>query len=181
MKKAILLLFISFSAFSQTKEPSTNFYIENQKVYWQYVFEVPNKTSNELLALFQKQVITSLKKDNFQIIDKTVSFTVVDDKINYKKYGGTSMGSIIFLHNFVSYLVIIDFKDNKYRITIKDIYLDSKNYMALDRGEFENYITKKRNTLFTTNNLAVTALTYYDKQFIEQYSLDTIEKTNNDW
>lgn len=183
MKKIILLLFISYSSFSQTKHSETDFYLENGKVYWQHVYEVPEKNIDDLIKYFQKEVIINIKQDNFQIIDNTISFTIQDDKVNFRKYGGTAMGTVIFIQAFFKYLVVIDFKDEKYRVTIKEIFLDDKLYgMAhFTSGYLEEYITKKKQTLFTTNSLATTGLIYNHKYFLEKFEKNSNESIKKDW
>ena len=182
MKKIILLLLIGFSGYSQTKLPNTDFYLENGKVFWQHVYEVPGKNIENLIKYFEKEVIINIKQDNFQTIDNTISFTVNDDKINYKKYGGTSMGVVMFIRDYFKYLVIIDFKDEKYRVTVKDIFIDNKLYNAgQSSGFLEEYITKKKNTIFSTNNLVAKGMEYNDKYFSEKFQINTNESLNKQW
>lgn len=181
MKKIILLLLIGFSGYCQTKQNDTDFYLENGKVYWQHIYEVPGKNTEDLIKYFEKEVMINIKLDNFQIIENTASFTINDDKINYKKYGGTTMGTAMFVLDYYKYLVVIDFKDQKYRVTIKDIFIESKLYTAQSSGYIEEYITKKKNTLFTTNNLAVTGITYIHKHFLEKFERNSTDSTKKDW
>jgi hypothetical protein len=181
MKKIVLLLLIGFSGYSQIKLPNTDFNLENGKVYWQHIYEVPGKNSEELIKYFEKEVMINFKQDNFQIIDNTISFTINDDQINYKKYGGTSMGVVMFIRDYYKYLVVIDFKQEKYRVTIKEIFIDNKFYPAPSSGYLEEYITKKKQTLFTTNNLAITGLTYIHKYFLEKFERNVNESVKKDW
>ena len=182
MKKFLLLLFIGFSGISQTKHTDTDFYIENGKVYWQHIYNVPGKTSEELIKYFEKEVMINFKQDNFQIIDNTISFTVNDDKINYKKYGGTNMGTVMFVQDYYRYLAVIDFKNEKYRVTIKEIFIDNKFFgMAHSSGYMEEYITKKKQTLFTTNGLATEGLIYIHKYFSEKFERNLNESIKKDW
>lgn len=181
MKKIILLLLLfSINCFSQTKQPETNFYLENGKVYWQNIYEVPGKNIDDLIQYFRKEVLTDIKQDNFQIIDNTISFVIDNDKVNFKKYGGTTMGTAIFIQHYYKYLVVIDFKEEKYRVTVKDIFLDNKNIMVRDSGNFEEYITKKKNTEFTTNSITIKGLQYFHKDFLNKFNINT-ESKKNDW
>lgn len=182
MKKFILLLLISFASFSQTKLPETDFFLENGKVYWQHIYEVSGKNTEELIKYFQKEVMNNIKQDNFQLLDNTISFEINDDKINFKKYGGTSMGTVMFIQDYFKYLVVINFKDEKYRVTIKDIFIDNKFYGSIhDSGYLEEYITKKKNTLFTTNNLANIGMGYNHKYFLEKFEINNNESIKKDW
>lgn len=180
MKKIILLL-ISFSAFAQLKHSETDFYLYNGKVYWEHIYVVPNKNTEDLIKYFKKEVITNLQYDNFQLIDNTISFEINDDKVDFKKYGGTTMGTVLFVDSYFKYLAIIDFKDEKYRITLKEIFLDNKNIMARSQGYFQEYITKKKSTLFTTNNLATKGIIYFDKHFLEKFDNTQHQIKKDDW
>lgn len=182
MKKIILLLLISYSGFSQLKHPETDFYLQNSKVYWEHIYEVPVKNIEESIKYFQKEVLTNFKQDNFQIIDNTISFEINDDKVNLKKYGGSTMGSVLFASSYLKYLVVIDFKENKYRVTVKDLFLDNKLYgIGHSSGDFTEYITKKKSTLFTENSLATKGIIYFDKHFLEKFDITKQPVKKNDW
>lgn len=182
MKKITLLLLIGFSSFAQIKHPETDFYLENSKIYWQHVYDVPGKNIDELIKYFEKEVMINFKQDNFQNIDNTISFTINDDKINFKKYGGTTMGSILFIQDYFKYLVVIDFKEEKYRVTVKEIFIDNKIYnVAHSAGYLEEYVTKKKQTLFTTNSLATTGLIYNHKYFLEKFERNMNDSIKKDW
>lgn len=182
MKKIILLLLIGFSSFGQIKHPETDFYLENGKVYWQHVYDVPGKKIDELIKYFEKEVMINFKQDNFQNIENTISFTINDDRVNFRKYGGTAMGTILFIQDYYKYLVVIDFKEEKFRVTVKEIFIDNKIYnVAHSAGYLEEYVTKKKQTLFTTNNLANTGLMYNHKHFLEKFERNLNESIKKEW
>lgn len=182
MKKIILLLLIGFSSVAQIKHSETDFYLENSKIYWQHVYDVPGKNTEELIKYFEKEVMINFKQDNFQNIDNTISFTITDDKVNFKRYGGTTMGSILFIQDYYKYLVVIDFKEEKYRVTVKEIFIDNKIYgVAQSSGYLEEYVTKKKQTLFTTNSLATTGLIYNHKHFLEKFERNLTESVKKEW
>ena len=180
--RIIITLLISFSCFSQLKHTETDFYLENQKVYWQHIYEAPGKNIEEIIKYFEKEVAVNIKLDNFRIIDQTASFTINDDQINYIKYGGTAMGTVLFLGNNFKYLVVIDFKNEKYRVTVKEIFL-SNNLIGpgRDSGYFEEYITRKKQTEFTENNLATKGMIYTHKYFIDKFQQNPNETLKKDW
>jgi len=158
------------------------YYLENSKIYWQHAYDVPGKNIDELIKYFEKEVMINFKQDNFQNIDNTISFTINDDRINFKKYGGTTMGSILFIQDYYKYLVVIDFKEEKYRVTIKEIFIDNKIYgVEQSSGYLEEYITKKKQTLFTTNGLATTGIIYNHKHFLEKFERNMNESIKKDW
>jgi len=182
MKKIIILLLITFSTLAQIKHPDTDFYLQNGKVYWQHVYEVPGKNTDELIKYFEKEVMINFKQDNFQIIDNTISFTINDDKINFRKYGGTAMGTVLFTLAFYNYLVVIDFKEGKYRVSVKEIFIDNKIFgPGQSSGYLEEFITKKKGSMFTTNGLATTGLIYNHKYFLEKFERNTTESIKKEW
>jgi len=182
MKKIILLFLVSVSVFSQIKHPETDFYLENAKVYWQHVYAVPGSNTDQLIKYFEKEVLVNFQKNDFQIIDNNIIFNVVDDKVDFRKYGGTTMGSILYIQDYFKYVVVIDFKDEKYRVTIKDIFIDNKiNGIAQSSGYLQEYITKKKQTLFTTNNLANTGMIYNHKYFLEKFERNLTTAVKDNW
>ena len=70
MKKLILLLF-SISCFSQIKQPETEFYLNDAKVYWQHIYELKGKKADEIALLFEKEVLSNIKQNNYKFIDNT--------------------------------------------------------------------------------------------------------------
>jgi len=182
MKKIILLLLISFNGFSQIKHPESDFNLFEQRVYWEHIYNVPGKNSEELIKYFQKEVAQSLSKNNLQIIDNTLSFTVNNDHVDYKKYGGSDMGSAIFLRYPIDYVVTVDFKDEKYRIIVKEInVVDNQSYGGINfSGELTEYLTKKKKTIFATSSLINTSTLYYHKHFLEKFEIKN-SPINKDW
>ncbi|MFH6966447.1 hypothetical protein [Flavobacterium sp. FlaQc-28] len=152
-------------------------------MYWQHIYELPNKNTEEAIKYFQKEVLSNFKQDNFQILDNTISFEISDDKVNFKKYGGTNMGTAFLAQLYMKYLVVIDFKKDKYRVTVKEIFLDNKLYgPGRMSGDISEFCTKKDVTLFMTGKNITTGLTYNDKHFLEKFNIDLTQTTNNkDW
>lgn len=180
MKTTILIWFIGFSAICQIKQTETDFYLENQKIYWEHVYDTPGKNKDELVKYFEKEVLTNTNLGNFQFIDNTISFKITDDKADYKKYGGTTMGTVMFAQYNLSYLVLINFKNNKYRVIVKDVFLDNKINPYRSSGELVEYISKKRNTEFTTNSLAIKGIIYFHKHFLEKFQISS-NNYKSDW
>lgn len=184
MKKTILLLFISFSCFAQIKNPETDFYLENGKVYWEHIYNVPDKGIDELKNYFEKEVVQSLNKSNIQFIENYLSFVVNNDVVDYKKYGGTNAGTAMFVSFPMNYVVIIEFKSEKYKVTIKEIEITG-NVITLgginkSTDNITTYFTKKKGTEFRDGSTLKTSMSYYDKYFNDKFILknDSLKK---DW
>jgi len=177
MKKIILFLLISFNGFSQIKYPDTDFNLFEQKVYWEHIYNIPGKNVDELINYFQKEVAQSLSKNNLQIIDNTLSFTVNNDFVDFKKYGGSIFGTATFLRFPMNYIVIVDFKNEKYKIMIKEINITDISNRSNDVTE---YFTQKNKSEFRTTSIIKTSITYYQKYFSDKFII-TNTPTNKDW
>lgn len=182
MKTTILLLLIALSVFSQSKHPENDFYLDNGKMFWEHVYQAPGKSTDDLIKHFQKEVLTNYKQDNLQLIDSTISFEIKNDAVNYKKYGGTTMGTVLFAMMQMNYLVVIDFKDEKYKVIVKEVFLDNMTFgMGHSSGKLEEYATKKSVSAFPTNKLVTTGLSYQHRHFIEKFDIAPQPATNKEW
>lgn len=180
MKKIIFISLISLQCFSQTKQPDTDFYLDNNKMYWEHIYEVPKNNINELVRYFEKEVLTNIKQDNFKLLENTISFNIADDKVNFKKYGGSQMGTAFIAQLYMNYLVVIDFKENKYKVIVKEIFLDNKLFgMGQMSGDISEFCTKKNVTEFKTNSVILNGLIYDHKHFLEKFTIQ--ESTKKDW
>lgn len=88
MKKVFLISTILFGQFifgQKYLDTLYNFKIENGELIWQKVFSSENDNVKDL---FIKSVVTNIKKKDLQELDKTISFEVIGDEVDFKKYGG---------------------------------------------------------------------------------------------
>lgn len=184
MKKIILLLLISFNGFSQIKHPESDFNLFEQKVYWEHIYNVPGKNIEELIKYFQKDVLQSLSNNNLQIIDNSLSFSVNNDVVDYKKYGGTTMGTAIFVSYPMNYIVVVDFKDEKYKVVVKEITITG-NIITLagtmiSTDDITEYFTKKKKTVFAASSNMNSNISYYDKHFLDKFTIKN-NPVSKDW
>lgn len=182
MKQIIFFLLISFSAFSQIKHTTTDFYLSEKKVYWQHIYEVKDKDSIELRNYFEKEILLSLKLSDLQSIENTISFKISDDSVDFRKYGGKAMTTAFLSQLPLNYLVIIDFKNQKYRVTIKEIFLNDNrtgnNYLS---GNLTEFCTKKKATIFNESNTITKGLEYNNNHFLEKFTIKEDPSLNQKW
>ena len=174
MKKlTIVLLLLTSSVFGQKLVDSLyTFKVVDSEIVWQKIF---TSDEDDLQNTFRKQVVTNLQLENLQEIGSTMSFVVKDEKIEFKKYGGTWGGTAIFLQYPQNFLVVIDFKDNRHRVTIKSIKVDfSSANLGIDK--LDEIILKKGK--FKNTKYMKKSLSYYHRHFTEKF---TLKHKNDDW
>jgi hypothetical protein len=182
MKKYIFITLLSFQIYAQTKHESTNFYIDEKKVYWQNTYDVPNTKSTDLFTFFEKYIISSFKTTDLRISEDKISFTVTDQRLNVKDYGKKSMTSAIFVQNWQSFLCVVDFKDSKYRVTLKEIQFTNKAIgLGYTNEDITFYVTTSKETEFTNKKVFNEALLMLDEFYNKIYEPSNIMKEEKDW
>ena len=174
MKKIIILfLLITGSVYSQKFVDSLfTFKVVDNEIIWQKIF---TSEVESLQNTFRKQVVTNLQLENLQEIGGTMSFVVKDEKIDFKKYGGTWGGTATYLQYPQSFLVVIEFKDSRYRVTIKSIKVDFSS-ANLGISKLDDIILKKGK--FKNTKYVKKSLSYYHRHFTEKF---TLKQKNDDW
>jgi len=84
----------------------------------------------------------------------------------------------IFMHYYLNYLTIIDFKENKYRVTIKEILINSNDLTIRSSDFLEEYVTGSNNQNFKSAKIVNKALEYDHQHFLEKFSIKPQEKTS---
>ena len=128
MKKILftfIALFISIYSFSQ--DTFFNFKIvDNNKIIWQYVYNT-ELSRNEIIDYFKIF-------GNMTIVEETEKRLIgcsSGEKIDFSKYKGTKISETIF-DNSLSYKIIVDIKDKKYRITVLNISFPKDSGVMID-------------------------------------------------
>lgn len=144
MKTIFALLFCSI-IFAQE-----NFLIEDHNLVWQKVHNT-EKTTEEIINFFQNSgFFTNIIINNNQL---TAEFNNLTPE--YKKAGYGDMEAPIYIvSSYLSGFLLVEFKDGKYRTTIKSINLIQKfNSPTTRQGEItdiERFALKRKNTIFRT-------------------------------
>jgi len=178
MKKVLfLIVLVSSIGYSQTQ--ISGFKLVDKKVKWQHVFEVTNYPADSLQQIFITNVLSKINTNNLNELPHRVTFTINNDEVDFRKYGGKWGNTWLFVEYALNYFVIIDFKDNKYRVTCSDV----KTVFIPPLGVFKlnNTATKKRQTIFTTNKTVLRGLSYLEKHLKGKFNLKTALKENNNW
>ncbi len=187
MKKLLFLLLISpVFAFAQIKTENlqdsiagSSFLLKNNEVIYSKVFDSELNKS----ALLEKLQSTLPNIGNFEYkvdapnTDK-INGVLTGSTVNYRKYGGTLMGTNIIMNYPLYGNVVVQIKDYKYRVVITN--LNYKNIPEpIGQGKFDllldDAVTKKKRTEFRTNTQVIAVLNYIDKHFTDLFDIKAIK------
>ena len=120
MKKILIIcsvIVVSLQSYSQDGNTSIEgFLIENNGVVYKKVFELPNQSETEL----KKNILSFISKvpnvSNVRIVGDEIFGDITNLKVNYKKYGGSYMSTLIILNHSMFSKLIVQTKENKYRV-----------------------------------------------------------------
>lgn len=190
MKKILITLIIvvlSISSYSQDGNTSVeSFIIENNGVVYKKVFELPNQSETEL----KKNILSFISKvpnvSNVRILGDEIFGDISNLKVNYKKYGGSYMSTLIILNHSMFGKLIVQTKENKYRVLIKDIYfIDDVSLLSLNskkemdnRTDFTDFITKNGRSEFRSSNTIIKGIGYMNNYFTELFTYSNTTKEN---
>lgn len=183
-----LLLITSGFIFGQEGKVLNNFKIDDLgEVQYIKVFEVQNgiEFNTDILITFLR---TKSNLSNINLIDGNILGDIENVRINYKKYGGKYMNTLIVLNHSMSGEFIIQLKENRYRLIIKDIkFLDDVSvYSTNSKKELDNLSyfskvsTKNGGSKFKTGSIMTKGTGYMDKHFVEMFMYKK-ETLNDDW
>jgi hypothetical protein len=175
-----LLQLISNKSYSQetTVASLSNFYIENNTVVYKRVFDLPNQNEKEVKDALLKFINKVPNVSNVRESGNEIFADISNMKINYQKYGGSYMTTLILLNHSMFAKLIVQIKDNKYRILIKDIYfIDDASLQSLtSKKEMDNktdltpVITKAHASEFKSSSIIVKGMGYLNSQFTDLFT-----------
>lgn len=176
MNRLILIIccFITQNTISQN-----NFKVSNNNITWQKVFNTDSITDNQLI----KFINTKPKIINVNYLDNQITAEIEGDEIDYKKYGGKTMSTLTILNHKLHAKVLIEIKQNKYRVTVQNITfiddwsMNSLNAFADNTSTLKEYVLKK-NGAIKQGKTIIKGLDYLNQHFIETFAFT---KSNNDW
>ena len=182
---AISIFLISIiSSFSQNENPKhLNFILdENKKVTWQKIYET--KASKDSLI----SILKTNFKSNFFTSDLSFSndrFSGKSAKVKLSSTKGVAMGA------YTPYLVFvnIDIKDNRYRVSVKDIIFESMETGISSGGltissttplTIEDFAVRNNKHEFRKNKTASSLLTILNKD-LDSYFIIKTKSIKDDW
>lgn len=180
MKKITFLILLISSLINGQTEYS-GFTVEgDNNMTFKHVFELKETQSKQDLMRYLK-TLSSVKISD---AESDISGSIEGLKINKKKYGD-GKGYSGFMRYDLSSDFLIQFKNNRYRIILKDIgfmdnttlysmstFKESDNYTSIS-----NFYVKKDGTI-RQSKIMLRGLELLQNQFIDMF---TIKEVNDDW
>lgn len=179
----MFLIFNSVLVRAQTD--TMNFHLKDGNIVFENIYEFPNYSKDSLKNNLAKFLQFTSSIGDLKEISDGFTGTIKGLKINYKKYGGKYMSTWIILNHSMFGNFIIEIKEGKYRLIIKDIYfIDDVSLAALDtknpdfnKTNFSEIATRKNRTRFGIDRIVIKGLEYMKKDLTEKFKL-VIDKDN---
>lgn len=178
-KISLFFLFAAYLGYSQS-EVKENFILENDHVFWQKVFPREKIQADSLKNLFEAMVLPKLKYSKLDKNANQLSAQVEDDAIDYKKYGGRNLSTGVFAKQAHLYYFSVEFKDERYRVTISQIQNIDSNVNSINEP-FEEAVSKNGST-FYSSKLVEKGLEIMNTYFTLKFTIPQIYKPKeSDW
>lgn len=183
MKTLLLFLgMISSFAFGQTE----NFKVANQQIEWQKIYE-SDKSSAELISTLKGTGKFKISEESATAISGTFENVQAD----YKGAGFTTVGTnIAILNSTIQGYFAVDFKDGKYRVTLKNLNTKAISTIGQDLiipimeanalYSFE-YLGLKKGTDDFNSTFKNKPIKVYDYTFTNLFDLSKHENKNDNW
>lgn len=152
--KSILFFLCSTFLVGFNLSETDNFKIENGQVIWQKIYET-DSTKEQLIG----QIKSSGQFENISENGESLTAEINQFSMDFKGYGVSEMSTPMYVsRSYVKAFALIEFKEERYRVTLKNIKFVQKYDDALSKeGEttdIELFALKKRNTEFKSNFLS---------------------------
>ncbi len=179
MKKVqFAVLLLTFIGYGQNMEKE-GFVLEGNQVYWQKVLPRENIRADSLESLFEAAVLPKIKYSKLDKRPALLSFDVEDGAIDYKKYGGRNFSTGVFAKQAHLYHVVVEFKDERYRVTISQIQNIDDKVKSVNEP-FEEAVTKNGGS-FLQSKMVETGLQIMNTYFTEKFTIPQYIKQKTDW
>lgn len=151
--KAILFIIYSTFLINFHVSETSNFEIEEKKVIWQKVY-ASELTKEELI----KEITSSGNFENITKNKESLTANINELSLDFEGFGSSEMSTPMYIaRSYVKALVLIEFKEKRYRVTLKNIKFVQKYDDGLsetgETSDLELYALRKRNTEFKKNFL----------------------------
>lgn len=178
MKKAILFL-VAFYPMVMVGQVTSNFEIRNGQAYYCKVFELPGQSRDSVITQLRAMLPLVPHVSNVHLDELGFTGTISQMKINYS-------GFYLMLMNSMFANLVVQVKDGKYRIVIKDIYFVDNAVENDELTDFtayvakNGYITKRPVEDFKDRTNLYSLLAQMDQYFTSVFTISN-PTLNDDW
>lgn len=136
-----IITILCFKSYSQNLE-FDNFKLNEVNLVWQKVYET-ELSNNEILKSFKTSgIITEI-----DTLENSITGTIKNLSLDYKGFGKSEMSTSMYItRSYFQCFVLIELKEKRYRITLKEMKLVQKYSDALSEegeiSELEDYAIK---------------------------------------
>ncbi|QIL41028.1 hypothetical protein G7074_18210 [Pedobacter sp. HDW13] len=152
----------------------TSIVLKDNSLIYQKVFSSDKSRPDLLMEL--KNFLTTTKGFKLENeTDKQISGQLIDYVVNYKMFGGSSLGSGALLKYPIAAKVIIQVKDSAYRISIFDMaFKGLVNPITFAKSDLElsEAVTTNKRSKISNKELAINTLTILDKDLTSSFDLN---------
>ena len=148
---------------------------------WQKVYQT-TLPIDEFFSTFLMHIVSTYKTgtQDYHRAEDRLTFNVYGDNVDFKSMGGSWGSTALFVQYPMNYLVIVDVKEGRYRVTVKNIQNDlSRENLGLT--ELDEVVMKKKNTQFSKSLITVKGMGYINQHFSGKFDLSSIKEDNDDW
>ncbi|HTN00206.1 MAG TPA: hypothetical protein VL088_15725 [Pedobacter sp.] len=191
MKKLLFFLLLTpISLFAQTDNiqdsiPGTSIILKNNEVIFSKVYE--SEFDKDILVEKLSVFISGISNLEYNFNTSNpyqLNGNLNGNTVNYRKYGGTLMGTNILLNYPIYANVVIQIKDNRYRVLVSNMnYKNVPNAMSHNNVDYllDDLVTRKKRTSFRTASESIRVLEYIDRHLSDIFDLNVQNVIDDDF
>ena len=166
------LLLISEFSISQVAE---NLRLDNKQIVFEKIYPVDSLEKNQVEKLLLSNIPKVPDLTGFSKTDEIIIAKIANATIDYRKYGG-KWGNTSTILNYPFFCdVSILWKDEKYRVTISNMYFSGNPIGTIKASEI---FTSNKGLEFNDSKITTKALFYIDSYLSDLFSINSRIKNN---
>ncbi len=180
MKKILTILLLTVSTISYSQEDSLEnpykfLLIQNENLIFEKVFPVDTLKLDQIESKLIPFLATLPGVSNVvRTASGVITCNISNAKIDFKKYGGTSLGVSIFIQSPFFGDVVVLVKDGKYKIAVTNMYFDIPNgYGSITKYTSTDAFLKSSPKEFRSMGSIIRSGGYLESHLTEMFTLKT--------
>jgi hypothetical protein len=167
------LLLICNLTFSQVKFDYLK--LENNQFFFERVYDCDSLNADEIETMLISNIPKLKNVTDFQNNQKIITAKINADKVNFKKYGGSSFSSSVFLGGDFFGNVSIVWKDKKYKVSVTNMYFVMAGFGKMTATDI---FTKNSGAEMRTNRKVEESGNYIQSHLSDLFTINAVKK---DW